>query len=258
MISVCMTTYNGELYLKEQIESILQNLSKQDELIISDDGSSDGTLSIIKSFADERIKLFHHNKNNCSYRFKYSYTTANVSNALSFAKGDVIFLADQDDVWTKDKVSKMLPLLEQYDLVLSDCYNVDSKLQILYNSHFELTNTSTSIIKNIYKSSFLGCCMCFKRGLLTKILPIPVNTPHDLWIGCIVAYFGTIGLLHDKTLLYRRHDNNVSSTNKKLITKQNDGAVELNKNTNSTLFKLTYRFIFLKEFLKRCITYQKK
>lgn len=251
MVSVCMTTYNGELYLEEQIKSILSNIGPEDELIVSDDGSTDSTIDIINNFKDNRIKLIHHSKSS-HYKFRFSYTTTNFSNAIKYATGDYIFLSDQDDVWEKDKVKKMLPLLEEYDLVVSDCSEVDSCLNILYESHFDLVNANTNVLRNIYKCSFLGCCMCFNKDLLNKIMPIPEDVPHDLWIGCVASLFGKIKLLEDKTLLYRRHDKNVSITNSKILKQStSDSAAKLNTAKNSSCYMLSYRFVFIKRLIRR-------
>jgi len=110
-ISVCMATYNGERYLKEQLDSILKQLSFTDEIIISDDGSQDRTIEIIESFGDSRIKLFHSTQQNLIYNFE---------NALSKASGDIIFLSDQDDIWYENKVEKSMYHLQKYGLVFSN------------------------------------------------------------------------------------------------------------------------------------------
>ena len=102
MNSVCIATYNGEKFIEEQIRSILLQLDSHDEIVISDDHSTDKTIQIIKSINDDRIKIIY-NKNNKGY-------TNNFENAISKASGDFIYLSDQDDVWkpTKVKVYKKL------------------------------------------------------------------------------------------------------------------------------------------------------
>lgn len=95
MISVCMATYNGEEYIKEQLESILCQLGEMDEIIISDDGSTDNTLNIIESYNDSRIKI---HINTGKHGFVYNF-----ENALQKAKGEYIFLSDQDDIWLPEK-----------------------------------------------------------------------------------------------------------------------------------------------------------
>lgn len=100
MISVCMACYNGQKYIRQQIDSILSQLKENDELIISDDGSKDLTCEIVLSYHDPRIKLLHNTK-------EHGFI-GNFENALRCAKGDIIFLSDQDDVWKKIKFRKSL------------------------------------------------------------------------------------------------------------------------------------------------------
>ena len=217
MISVCMTTYNGGRFLKEQLDSILSQLSFNDEVIISDDGSTDNTLDIIQSYEDKRIKLLNHVKKK-KQKYTFSYTTANIKNALKHAKGDSIFLADQDDVWLPNKVEVMLKYCQDYDLVLADCIEVDKNLQIICESHFKLYNAKIGIWHNLKgPCCYLGSNMCFKRDLLYKFMDIPDVVPHDLWIGVITNLTGKMLLLHEKTMLYRRHEWNVSGINNKVL-----------------------------------------
>ena len=129
MISVCLATYNGESFLKEQIDSILCQLSLEDEIIVSDDGSSDKTIEILNAYGDSRIKIY---KGPCQ-----NNPALNFENALAQARGDYIFLSDQDDVWELNKVEVCLKYLKNYDLVLSDCSIVDRDLQLIYKSFFD-------------------------------------------------------------------------------------------------------------------------
>ena len=243
MISVCIATYNGERHIKEQLDSILSQLSLSDEIIVSDDGSTDQTLNIINNYNDSRIAIYHHTKK--KEKFSFGYTASNFENAISKSKGDVIFFADQDDVWLPNKIELQLSALQNADLVLSDCQIVDESLKPIIMSKFDLENVKTGFWKNIYKSGYLGCCMAFRKQLLTHILPLPKDVPHDLWIGLIAEDKGSVALLHKQTLLYRRHSNNVSATNPLFIEKEN----KLPQNKNTLYFKLLYRFYVLKAFL---------
>ena len=250
MISVCMTTYNGERFVKEQIESILAQLGRDDELIISDDGSTDKTIQIISSFNDRRIILLNHIKE--KQKFPFSYTTANINYALKFAKGDYIFLADQDDVWLPLKVSKMVSICQNCDLVLADCMDVDKDLNIICNSHFALYNAKIGALRNwIGPCCYLGSNMCFRRTLLPIFMEIPSCVPHDLWIGVMTNLKAKMLLLHDVTMLYRRHDSNVSALNNKVLPGvSSESRKTIRINENSLGFKLRYRFVFLLQLLK--------
>ena len=112
MISVCIATYNGERYIGEQIKSILNQLNSSDEIIVSDDGSKDKTIDVVKSFDDKRIRIIDGPRKGSPI--------SNFENALKAAKGEYIFTADQDDVWTDDKVRTCMRYLQSYDCVVSD------------------------------------------------------------------------------------------------------------------------------------------
>ena len=126
VVSVCMATYNGERYIRQQIDSILSQLELSDELIISDDGSTDSTLEIIKSYHDIRIKVFHHQQSashNKSYQTNIN-VTANFENALRHSKGEYVFLSDQDDIWVHNKIIKMRHVLEKCGGVVMSSFTV--------------------------------------------------------------------------------------------------------------------------------------
>lgn len=170
MITVCIATFNGEKYIREQLNSILFQLSLQDEVIVSDDGSTDNTISIIKSFNDKRIKII-----DGVYRHS---PTLNFENALKEAKGDYIFLADQDDVWKDDKVKICLKWLQHYDCIISDAEVTDENLKITSPSLYQLMNIKSGRVYNIlYKNGYTGCCMAFTKRVKEAALPFPKDIP---------------------------------------------------------------------------------
>lgn len=207
MISVCMTSYNGKQYIQKQIETILGNLSPEDELIISDDGSTDGTLQFVQELmnTDSRIRLIPGPKRG---------VIANFENAILAAKGDYIYLADQDDEWELHKVKEVQECFATQGsmVVVHDADIVDGEGKVLEPSFFARRNSGPGVWKNIYKNTYIGCCMAFRKEALNTILPIPKNIEmHDQWIGVIAnamggAYFHSTVLFH-----YRRHGANVSS-----------------------------------------------
>lgn len=249
MISVCMATYNGAKYLREQVDSILSQLTDDDELIVSDDGSIDATLDILKSYEDSRIKIIHHNKT--IQKFPFGFTTSNFESALREASGDIIFLSDQDDVWVDEKVIKMVNMLENCVAVLSDCSFVDSELNVLIESKIKFEGVRIGVLRNLYKCGYLGSSMAFKRSLVKHVLPFPKNVPHDIWIGLVAGSVGKFKILNDVTLLYRRHDTNVSGANNKIFKNiKQDTSNVISRNNNSALYRLHYRLVVLIAFLK--------
>ena len=208
MISVCVATYNGEKFIREQIDSILCQLSSDDEIIVSDDGSTDGTIVIINCIGDKRIRIIEGPR-------KHS-PTFNFENALKEAKGDYIFLADQDDVWKTNKVEVCMKWLQKYDCVVSDAEVTDSNLNPLYPSLYAIMQVRQGHIYNtVWKNGYTGCCMAFRRNVLEASLPFPKDIPmHDIWIGNVAAYKYNVKFISEKLVLFRRHEDTISCNGK--------------------------------------------
>jgi glycosyltransferase involved in cell wall biosynthesis len=228
MVSVCMATYNGGKYIQAQLDSILSQLDLNDEVVISDDSSSDNTVEIIKSIPDARIKLFAGNK--------FRDPIKNFQNCLQLASGKYIFLSDQDDVWIEGKYKKMTALLNEYDLVISDSIIVDEKLNQIAPSFFQFFGSGKGIMKNITRSAYYGSCMAFTSNLLQKSLPFPETKEigHDLWIGLVGELTGKVLFYNEPLLLYRRHQSAFTHTG-------------LGKSQRNIVQKLRGRAIMLKE-----------
>jgi glycosyltransferase involved in cell wall biosynthesis len=207
MISVCMATYNGEKYIKDQLLSILKQLGPNDEIVISDDMSKDATIEIVASLKDSRIKIF--------YNTHRGYTN-NFQNAILQASGDLIFLSDQDDIWVDHKLKIMSELLLNYDFVVSDAKIVNTKLESLGSTYFKLRGGggANGFLHNLKKLKYIGCCMAFRKTILKKVLPFPNNStlcPHDFWIALISEFYYKTHVVREPLLLYRRHGENVST-----------------------------------------------
>lgn len=208
MISVCIATYNGERFIQEQIDSILRQLSSDDEIIVSDDGSIDNTISIINNINDKRIKVIEGPR-------KHS-PTLNFEIALKECKGYYIFLSDQDDVWKPNKVEVCMKWLQRYECIVSDAEVTDSSLKTLYPSLYEIMNVKEGRIYNtIWKNGYTGCCMAFRRNVLEASLPFPKDIPmHDIWIGNVAAYKYNVKFIPDKLIYFRRHKDATSCNGK--------------------------------------------
>lgn len=197
-VSVCLACFNGERYIAEQLQSVLMQLQPQDEIIVSDDASTDKTIAIITSFASPLIRL-HQNKTSLGIVRNFEHT-------LKQARHDIIFLCDQDDVWLPGKVDQMQASLAQAVLVVSDCRVVDASLQTLHPSFFALHGSREGIAANLWRNAYLGCCIAFRRSLLQRALPIPAKAPmHDMWLGLIAQTLGRVEFLPQVLSLYRRH-----------------------------------------------------
>ncbi len=236
MISICIATYNGEKYIKEQLLSILQQLSPFDEVIISDDNSSDGTLAIIQDLNDPRIRVYK-NKGDKGY-------TPNFENAIGKANGEFIFLSDQDDIWEPNKIKVCMEYLNKYDYVVSDATIVDKNGILQAPSFYRKRGARAGLLHNLIRFSYLGCCIAFKKKLLEKVLPFPPNhryCTHDNWITIIAMAYYKVAIIPEPLIKYRRYDTNTSS-----------GGFS---NTTSLWFKVKYRIYIILWLIRRKKSY---
>ena len=204
-ISVVMATYNGERHLREQLISILDQLSPEDELVISDDRSNDATLQIIESFESDRIRVV-----STSGRLG---PTRNFEHGLQYARGGIIVLSDQDDKWLPDRLGRVRDHFSTratyYDLLVMNSRVVDGDLNTKADSLFDYLRVGPGLRKNILRNTYVGCHMAFRRELLAISTPFPRAIPmHDMWFGLISERVGFVTFDPHPTMLWRRHENN--------------------------------------------------
>lgn len=205
MISVCIGTYNGQRFIKRQVTSILSQIAENDEVIVADDGSTDDTLTILKGLNDPRIRIV-----DGAHRHS---PTWNFEKALEQARGEYIFLSDQDDVWMPEKVTVTMKYLQQYDCVVSDNVTVTADDSVICDSFYAVNDTRPGKYYNLLlKNGYLGCCMAFRRNVLEASLPFPADIPmHDIWIGNVAAFKYSVCFIPEKLMHYNRHGDNASS-----------------------------------------------
>ena len=215
-IDVLLATYNGEKYIKEQLDSILNQTYKNIRIIISDDCSKDETQEILKEYEnkDSRIELHMHEKN--------SGVVKNIEYLLKQVKSKYYMLSDQDDVWLPEKIEKSLETLVQNnaDLVFGDLEVVDKDLKTIYPSFGDFMLIHKYINSNrlnyIY-NCVTGCTVLAKKETIEKIVPLPQKSKyliHDHWIGLMTSIYGKIAYMPEKYIKYRQHGNNQVGTDK--------------------------------------------
>lgn len=206
MNSICVATYNGEQYIEQQLRSILEQIAPEDEVIVSDDGSTDGTLARIQALKDKRIRVVSHPHVGATQSFYI---------ALDQAKGDYIFLSDQDDVWLEQKVARSIEVLQTYDMVVTDACVTDASLKPVAPSLFGLLGSREGLWKNWIACTFYGATMAFRRAVLEAAKPFPKARyiAHDWWLGMVAEMTGKVCFLPEQHILYRRHEDTVTQLN---------------------------------------------
>jgi rhamnosyltransferase len=221
-IAILMAVYNGEKYISQQIESIINQSCTNWQLLIRDDRSSDKTMDIINKFAvyDKRIKII----DNQGKRLGACLNFGELIKTTIKLGYEYIMFSDQDDVWKNDKIEKSLKIYKAEEakkgkhtpiLVHTDFQYVDEKLNPLkFNNArvFRRLSAHKNKIKIIVNYNYIfGCTMFLNRALLSICSPIPPEAEnHDYWIALHAAVFGEILYIDEKTMFYRQHNNNVS------------------------------------------------
>jgi Glycosyl transferase family 2 len=205
-ISVCVALYNGEKYIKEQIDSILSQLGPNGEIIIVNDFSTDASLSIVSKINDNRLVIYN-NYSNLGVIETFEI-------AIGKATGDYIFLCDQDDLWYNDKIEHFLCAFNRSRAccIVSDAHIVDKDGILVDDSFFRRFNSGAGFWKNFTKNTYLGCCMAFDARAKAWLLPFPKKIPiHDHWMGLVLDSIGGVHFLDRPLMAYRRHGENVTS-----------------------------------------------
>jgi glycosyltransferase involved in cell wall biosynthesis len=217
-VSVCVATYNGAAYLREQLDSILIQLQAEDELIISDDHSTDETQAILGGYQDARVKIFTNpskrgHVQNCAY-------------AMSQATGEFIALSDQDDIWVKNRLERMLEQLRrmpQCFLVVGDFteFGTDQERSPLGR----LGPSPRSGLVQLYRlfmghARYFGSAFMFRRDLVRFVLPIPeFIEAHDIWIAMNACVWGRVAHLEETTVMRRVHGKNLTPQQRRGLLK---------------------------------------
>lgn len=208
--SIVLAAYQGEQYIQEQIDSIVAQMGKQDELIISIDPSADQTLSICQAIQQEYpsldIKILEGSKQGLLKNFE---------NGLKQASKEIIFLCDQDDQWLDNKLEVIKERFQNDPnlmAVVHDALICDANLNSIEPSFFAFHHSQEGYVKNIVRNSFIGCCMALKKEVVDLALPFVQPLPmHDQYLGLIAYKLGKVEFVKQQLVRYRRHGNNASS-----------------------------------------------
>jgi glycosyltransferase involved in cell wall biosynthesis len=218
-VSICMATYNGERFLRPQIASILQQLATDDELIVVDDASQDGTVAYLEGLDDSRLRLYR-NETNLGH-------VKSFARALGLASNQYILMSDQDDIWVEGRVRDMVNALSAgWALVSTNSAYIDVNGKPITPLQGGLTQGSSNHhlanISRIFSGNapYYGCAMGLREELRNIILPIPNYVEsHDLWIAMAANVARSNLHLEEITLLRRVHGTNASIISRPMFQK---------------------------------------
>lgn len=222
MISIAMTTYNGEKFLREQLDSILRQTYTDFELIICDDCSTDGTWKILAEYEkkDGRIQI-HQNESNLGFKKNFEKT-------ISFCNGEYIAFCDQDDVWEDFKLQMSLDNIGTFPLLCTNSTVTDSKLNPLGYTLKDsiglkkIPQSKDDLIKNLIHHNFVqGTTLLCNSEFIKRHLPIPGDIIfHDWYFALWAAVENDIKYLDTPTVKYRQHNTNVTDNYRKTFLKK--------------------------------------
>jgi glycosyltransferase involved in cell wall biosynthesis len=235
-ISVVMAVYNGRKFLSEQVQSIQSQLKGDDELIIVDDASTDGSVASLEALPMQNVRLFTNPRN--------TGVLQTFERGLALANHRIVFLSDQDDIWLPGKRAAFVEAFERdsnVSLVISDAEVINEDGKVIAASFMaNRGGFDGSLLGTLYRSRYLGCAMAVRRGLLEIALPIPRSVPlHDMWLGVIGTTTGRVVYLPTPYLRHRRHGNNLSPD-------RSSSLVRLLRWRGTLLWLLVYRLVSLR------------
>jgi len=211
-LSIVMATYNGAEYIHEQLSSILDQMSPNDELLIRDDFSNDATIFHIT----EAIQ-----KTDMSVTLTVNSMNLGPSKTFELlineAKNDIIVFSDQDDIWLGDRLGRIRYFSRSYTASVFNSIYV-SVADV--GSTFAICRPTRNIIRNIIKPSFIGCHIAIDRRYLQQFLPFPRSVyMYDMYLGIILSITKSVKFDSEPSMLYRRHDNVFTPSHSSLLNK---------------------------------------
>jgi glycosyltransferase involved in cell wall biosynthesis len=214
--SIALCTYNGARHLPDQLDSIVAQTRRPDELVVSDDGSTDGSLEIVRDFAKHALFPVR-----VSCHAATVGVTKNFEHAIGLCEGDWIALSDQDDVWCANKLQVLESAFANdahVGAVFADAEVVDEGLHPRGYSLWEAIEFDGKRRRTarrgplldvlLWRNVLTGATMAFRSDLRNAVLPIPDNWVHDAWIGLIAAAIGRVAMIEQPLIKYRQHIGN--------------------------------------------------
>lgn len=229
-VSVIMATYNGEKYIKTQLDSIVNQLQAGDELVVTDDGSKDQTIAIVNDYKAKYGKII-------LTEGPHQGSTMNFASAIPKCSGDIILFSDQDDIWNERKIAEMRAFFADHpkvDLVMHNADYCDGDGAVIEGDIFGKRHSQHGFLANLIYSTYYGCCMGVRKDFLMKCIPLPAaDIPFDQYFSLLAEKKHCAAFLKQTLITHRYHGNNQS--HKLTIEERLAFRANLLKNVNKCL-----------------------
>ncbi|WP_372819966.1 glycosyltransferase [Pedobacter sp.] len=214
-ISIAMCTYNGAKYIDEQLETIIAQDYPLHEIIVVDDRSSDDTFKILEDWKTKYPTLFklYLNEENLGF-------DKNFEKAISLCSGDLIAIADQDDIWMKDKLSSLVQLFVDENVMLAHGASITLKNGNLHHFSGQLKRyklfEGNDSRKLFLLNQLSGHNIMFRKSILKQAIPIPDFMPYDWWLALNATALGEIKAVKKYLVHHRKHGDNAFFSKKRI------------------------------------------
>jgi glycosyltransferase involved in cell wall biosynthesis len=244
-VSVALCTYQGERFLQEQLDSIARQTFPPDEMVVCDDRSADGTVEILENFRPVSPFPVSIHVNDVTLKL-----TKNFEKAIGLCTGDMIFLADQDDVWHPEKLSTLVPVLSrspEVGAVFSDAHVVREDLSSDGRGHWEMIGFDPALQRKFAAGRALdvllkrqvvsGMVMGFRAHYRDLVLPIPGDMIHDRWTSLLIAAVASIAMVPQRLVQYRQHDEQATKVVMGIVPRTLRETVASKRSTQAMAFR---------------------
>jgi len=252
-ISVALATYNGEKYLRELLDSVYRQSCRPYEVVVCDDGSTDGTVGILEEYARVQGLQYEVNPRNLGY-------IKNFEKTISLCSGDYVALCDQDDRWHPEKLTNLVNRISNYSLICSDAVVIDGSGNKIASSFRKYQSIHIPDAKKqphsfIFGNFVMGCTSLLNnKNFISELYPFPDDIPHDWWIAMLASMCNGIKYIKKPLIDYRLHGNNIIGAPKKSVL--NDiftyrKKLRMNQNHLQTVIMIKGALVMLNELANR-------
>lgn len=250
LVSIAVCTYNGEKFLREQLDSLVSQTYTNKEIIVTDDCSADGTIAILQEYKD-KYSFFNYIQN--EYNLGY---VKNFEKAISLCKGEYIALSDQDDIWDPEKISLQMEYIGEHALIYHDSACVDENGHTLHKKLSDVCLLYQGALPYpfMFFNSVSGHSILFHRKLLPDILPFDPKYFHDRWIAFVASERGGIKLLPQPLVKYRQHGSSSTDLLELRASKEHVRHIFFNREAIDWIIKCSERSIGYKAFFNEIIS----